>query len=193
METAQVTLLYYYSLFDRRCRPVSSVLCSATSTSAYHPVYYEEDGIKLVPMAQIFHSQRNLALVVNPGMTSLYLVSSMLHHTLHRLSCKCSGSSFQQFSEWLALTRTSIVSGCWLSDPLNNYFGRRGTIFFSSIFCLFPVIGSGLSQSWEQLFVTRILLGIGMGSKASTVPIFAAENSPALIRGSLVMSKSLSS
>ena len=46
-----------------------------------------------------------------------------------------------------------------------------------------------MAQSWEQLLVTRLLLGIGMGAKASVVPIFAAENSPALIRGSLVMSR----
>ena len=81
-----------------------------------------------------------------------------------------------------------LVSGCWLSDPLNNYFGRRGTIFFSAIFCLVSVLGSAVSQNWPQLFVTRLLLGIGMGSKASTVPIFAAENCPASIRGGLVMS-----
>jgi hypothetical protein len=31
-------------------------------------------------------------------------------------------------------------------------------------------------------------MGIGMGAKASTVPIYAAENSPASIRGALVMS-----
>jgi hypothetical protein len=30
-------------------------------------------------------------------------------------------------------------------------------------------------------------MGIGMGAKASTVPIYAAENSPASIRGALVM------
>ncbi|KAH8119192.1 hypothetical protein DFH11DRAFT_1722739 [Phellopilus nigrolimitatus] len=77
--------------------------------------------------------------------------------------------------------------GCWVSDPLNNYLGRRGTIFISAVFCLVSVIGSGFTKSWEQLFVTRLLLGIGMGAKASTVPIYAAENSPALIRGSLVM------
>ena len=80
-------------------------------------------------------------------------------------------------------------SGAWLSDPLNNYIGRRGTIFFSAVFCFLPVIGGAVTQTWEQLFITRLLLGIGMGSKASTVPIFAAENSPALIRGSLVMSE----
>jgi len=31
-------------------------------------------------------------------------------------------------------------------------------------------------------------MGIGMGLKGSSVPIFAAENSPARIRGALVMS-----
>lgn len=78
--------------------------------------------------------------------------------------------------------------GCWFSDPLNYWFGRRVIIFISAIFCLLPVIGSAVSQNWEQLFVTRILMGIGMGTKASTVPVFAAENSPANIRGGLVMS-----
>lgn len=78
--------------------------------------------------------------------------------------------------------------GCWLSDPLNNYYGRRGTIFFAAIFCIFSVIGSAFTQNWQQLFVCRILLGIGWGAKASVVPVFAAENSPAYIRGGLVMS-----
>lgn len=56
-----------------------------------------------------------------------------------------------------------LCSGCWLSDPLNHYFGRRGTIFFSAIFCFLSVIGSAFTQTWEQLFVTRLLLGVGMG------------------------------
>ncbi|KAK6513518.1 hypothetical protein TWF281_005141 [Arthrobotrys megalospora] len=81
----------------------------------------------------------------------------------------------------------SAFIGCWLSDPLNNLFGRRGTIFFSANFCLWPAIGSGFTHTWWELFICRILLGIGMGSKGSTVPVFAAENSPASIRGSLVM------
>lgn len=75
-----------------------------------------------------------------------------------------------------------------MSDPLNNYIGRRGTIFFSAVFCFLTVIGSAVTQTWEQLFVTRLLLGIGMGTKASTIPIYAAENCPASIRGGLVMS-----
>jgi MFS family permease len=78
--------------------------------------------------------------------------------------------------------------GCWLCDPFNFYLGRRLTIFVSAIFCLFPVIGSALSQTWEQHLVTRLLMGIGMGLKASTVPVFAAESAPPNNRGALVMS-----
>ncbi|KAI1353233.1 sugar transporter-domain-containing protein [Xylaria sp. FL0043] len=81
----------------------------------------------------------------------------------------------------------SAIIGCWLSDPLNGYFGRRGTIFISAIFCLITPIGGAVTQNWQQLLATRLLLGIGMGIKASTVPIFAAENSPASIRGALTM------
>ncbi|KAF2257798.1 hypothetical protein CC78DRAFT_549621 [Lojkania enalia] len=82
----------------------------------------------------------------------------------------------------------SAFLGCWLSDPCNYYCGRRGTIFISAIFCLLTPIGGALCQTWEQLFITRLLMGVGMGLKGSTVPIFAAENSPAQIRGALVMS-----
>ena len=77
--------------------------------------------------------------------------------------------------------------GCWLSHPLNHRLGRRGTIFFAAWFCLLSVLGSSVCQNWRQLFISRLLLGVGMGAKASTIPVLAAENSPAAIRGSLVM------
>lgn len=83
---------------------------------------------------------------------------------------------------------SASMIGVWFCDPLNAWLGRRITIFASAILCLFPVIGSALSQNWVQLLVTRILMGLGMGLKASTVPVFAAETAPANIRGALVMS-----
>ncbi|KAF8152368.1 sugar transporter [Crassisporium funariophilum] len=82
----------------------------------------------------------------------------------------------------------SCLVGCWLTDPLNHFFGRRGTLFWCGIFCTISVIGQGLAQTWQQLFVCRLLLGLGMGPKATTSPVFAAENVPANIRGGLVMS-----
>lgn len=82
----------------------------------------------------------------------------------------------------------SALLGCWLSDPVNNLIGRRGVIFVSAHFCLWPVIGSALCNTWPQQLACRLLMGIGMGIKASTVPVYAAENAPASVRGALVMS-----
>ncbi|KAJ9613140.1 hypothetical protein H2200_003081 [Cladophialophora chaetospira] len=79
----------------------------------------------------------------------------------------------------------SAFLGCWLSDPVNFYFGRRGTIFTSAIFLIATPLGGAFARNWEQLLATRILMGIGMGLKGATTPVFAAENSPAAIRGAL--------
>jgi len=79
-------------------------------------------------------------------------------------------------------------SGCWISDAVNNYLGRRGAIFTAGVICLATPIGGAFTRSWPQLLATRIVMGIGMGLKGASVPIFAAENSPARIRGALVMS-----
>jgi len=81
----------------------------------------------------------------------------------------------------------SAFLGCWLSDPINNYLGRRGCIFICAVVLIVTPICSAVTQNWQQLFVVRLILGFGMGAKGSTVPVFAAENSPAQIRGALVM------
>ncbi|KAK9237059.1 hypothetical protein V1525DRAFT_361597 [Lipomyces kononenkoae] len=81
-----------------------------------------------------------------------------------------------------------MVFAAWLSDPLNNILSRRGTIFLAAIFSLCAPIGTGLSQHWGQIVANRILLGIGMGLKEVTVPVYSAEVAPPNIRGGLVMS-----
>jgi MFS family permease len=66
--------------------------------------------------------------------------------------------------------------------------GRKGTIFIAAVFSLLAPIGSALTQTWGQLVACRVLLGIGMGLKEVTVPVYSAENAPTNIRGGLVMS-----
>lgn len=97
-------------------------------------------------------------------------------------------------NNWLVgLVNSAIyIAAClfsvWLSDPINYLLGRRGTLFLAGIFCVLAPIGSACTQTWHQLFICRLLLGIGVGLKETTAPVFAAENSPAAIRGALVMS-----
>jgi MFS family permease len=89
---------------------------------------------------------------------------------------------------FLGYSYRSPCSAAWISDPLNNILARRGTIFLAAIFSVLAPIGMAVSQHWGQLVATRVLLGIGMGLKEVTVPVFSAEVAPTNIRGGLVMS-----
>ncbi|KAL0956130.1 hypothetical protein HGRIS_002296 [Hohenbuehelia grisea] len=79
------------------------------------------------------------------------------------------------------------VLGCWLTEPLNRWFGRRGTIFITATFSFLTCIWQGVTNSWPHLFAARFVLGLGIGPKSSTVPVYAAECAPPAIRGALVM------
>lgn len=76
---------------------------------------------------------------------------------------------------------------CWLTHPLNKWLGRRGTIFLTAFISFAACIWQGVTNSWQHLFVARFVLGFGIGPKSSTVPVYAAECAPPVIRGALVM------
>lgn len=80
-----------------------------------------------------------------------------------------------------------FVLACWLTAPLNHYFGRRGTIWISCFIAGAASIWEAFTYSWPQLFAARFVLGLGIGPKSSTAPVYTAECSPAPIRGALVM------
>jgi len=48
------------------------------------------------------------------------------------------------------------------------------------------ILGSATQEAW-QFALTRVLLGFGMGCKASVVPVFAAEIAPPHLRGKLTI------
>ncbi|PHH93298.1 hypothetical protein CDD83_7997 [Cordyceps sp. RAO-2017] len=79
------------------------------------------------------------------------------------------------------------VVACWINEPLNRLLGRRGTIFVSCAIAAAASVWEGVANSWVNLFLARFVLGFGIGPKSSTVPVYAAECSPAPIRGALVM------
>ncbi|KAL4942533.1 major facilitator superfamily domain-containing protein [Aspergillus oleicola] len=78
--------------------------------------------------------------------------------------------------------------GTWLSDPLQEgRFGRRPALLISGILCTAFVLGTSRCANWKQLLVCRLLLGIGVGAKASIAPVFAAEAAIDHLRGRLLM------
>lgn len=74
-----------------------------------------------------------------------------------------------------------------LTQPLNKLLGRRGTIFFACIFSILSCLAQAFSKNWRMMVAFRILLGLGIGPKSATIPIYASECAPANIRGALVM------
>lgn len=72
--------------------------------------------------------------------------------------------------------RALFCSGCWISDPLNYYLGRRGTIFVAALILIATPIASGFTHTWQTLFVIRLILGIGMGAKGGHIKVFLQEN-----------------
>ncbi|KAI9150476.1 MFS transporter [Paramyrothecium foliicola] len=82
---------------------------------------------------------------------------------------------------------TAGLIGAFIVDPLNHYFARRGEIFITACCLTATPIGSGFAKSWQGLFAARFVMGIGIGAKNATVPIYSAEMAPHRIRGALVM------
>ncbi|KAF7560368.1 hypothetical protein G7046_g3784 [Stylonectria norvegica] len=82
---------------------------------------------------------------------------------------------------------SAAVMGCWLNAPLNHYLGRRGTIAISCFIAFTANIWQACSPSWISLIIARFVLGLAVGAKSSTTPIYAAECAPSNIRGALTM------
>ncbi|KAI9695282.1 MAG: hypothetical protein M1820_008744 [Bogoriella megaspora] len=97
--------------------------------------------------------------------------------------------------EWVfnAINAAIYFSACsigvWLSDILNDKFwGRRGALMTAGTCTFVASVWSGYCRTWPELFVARLLLGVGYGAKASVVTIFEAEVAPGARRGRLLVS-----
>lgn len=77
--------------------------------------------------------------------------------------------------------------GCWLTIPLNDWWGRKGTIIFACIVSAATCIWQSCTSTWWHMLIARFFLGIGIGPKSATSPMYAAECSPPSVRGALVM------
>ncbi|KAK2803435.1 hypothetical protein FQN51_003542 [Onygenales sp. PD_10] len=78
--------------------------------------------------------------------------------------------------------------GAWLSDPLQETrMGRRLALFLAALFSVACSIWSYRCNDWKELMACRIVLGLGIGTKASVAPVFAAEAAVDHLRGRVLM------
>ncbi|EED20156.1 MFS sugar transporter, putative [Talaromyces stipitatus ATCC 10500] len=136
----------------------------------------------LVIMCSLAAAVQGMDETVNNGAQAIYLKNL-------GIESKFSGKQLNDITGLIvgAPYLCCAIIGCWLTEPMNRFFARRGTIFISCFFAAVCSIWEGVANSWVNLFIARFFLGLGIGPKSSTVPIYAAECSPAPIRGALVM------
>ncbi|KAI2464056.1 hypothetical protein F4781DRAFT_92741 [Annulohypoxylon bovei var. microspora] len=77
--------------------------------------------------------------------------------------------------------------GCWLSLPINDWFGRRGAMAIAAFLIFASSLGAAWCLKWQNLLLIRMVNGIGMGLKAVSTPILASETAVGFWRGSAIL------
>lgn len=77
------------------------------------------------------------------------------------------------------------VLGSAIIGPMSDKYGRRRLILLSSIIFFLGAIGSAFSPNFGALILSRIVLGMAVGSSSALIPTYLAELSPAKKRGSM--------
>ncbi|KAL9595177.1 MAG: hypothetical protein Q9219_006600 [cf. Caloplaca sp. 3 TL-2023] len=83
---------------------------------------------------------------------------------------------------------SAAILGSYLSDPLSEYIGRRRALFVAGLCSLASSVAGSRVTSWQALIGTRVILGLGIGGKASIVPVLLSEMVPSSKRGRLLVS-----
>lgn len=81
----------------------------------------------------------------------------------------------------------SALLGCWTNPILNKIGGRRFTIFISCFVSVVTGFWMAAADSFVNLLIARFALGMAVGAKSSTTPVYSAECTPKNIRGALTM------
>lgn len=109
----------------------------------------------LVVMCSLAAAVQGMDETVNNGAQALYL--------------KELGVTTDRFSPDMVDSLTGIIVGapylcccligCWVNEPCNRIFARRGTIFISCLIAALASIWEGVANSWVNLFLARFVLG----------------------------------
>lgn len=78
------------------------------------------------------------------------------------------------------------AGGALIGGRLADKLGRRGTLLVCSVLFLVGAISCALAPNVPLMILARVILGLGVGAAAVTVPLYLAEMAPANRRGRMV-------
>ncbi|XP_059650264.1 uncharacterized protein LOC132296032 [Cornus florida] len=93
------------------------------------------------------------------------------------------GLSTAEYSVFSSILTIGGILGAALSGRIADFFGRKGAMWFSEIFCLMGWLAILFSEDAVWLDIGRLVLGYGIGLLSYVVPVYIVEISPKNRRG----------
>ncbi|GJQ10503.1 hypothetical protein GpartN1_g2294.t1 [Galdieria partita] len=85
---------------------------------------------------------------------------------------------------WISSGATwGSVLGSALATPISFVVGRRTVLLISSVTYIVGVVIATSTKTWGQLLAGRLIMGVGIGTEAMTIPIYISEVVPRSHRG----------
>ncbi len=78
------------------------------------------------------------------------------------------------------------IIGAFIGGKITDRIGRRKVLLWSGAIFAVGALWSGFAQSVASLCLSRLFLGVAIGTSSFAVPLYIAEISPTRIRGTLV-------
>ncbi|KAF9629096.1 Sugar/inositol transporter [Lasiodiplodia theobromae] len=85
-----------------------------------------------------------------------------------------------------ALCAAGGLCGAVIAGTTADKYGRRPAIWFASVLFTIGAVIQASSYTISQMSVGRFLVGLGVGSASTVVPLYIAEISPARFRGRMI-------
>ncbi|KAK1428271.1 hypothetical protein QVD17_17101 [Tagetes erecta] len=101
------------------------------------------------------------------------------------------GLTIAQYSLFGSILTFGAMIGAVTSGPMADFFGRKGAMRISSIFCIGGWLAIYLAEGPVPLDTGRLATGYGMGVFSYVVPVFIAEIAPKQLRGLLTAANQL--
>ena len=99
--------------------------------------------------------------------------------------------TFELSSEWIeiivSVTIAAAAVAALIGGPLSDLIGRKPVLLIASVVFTAGAIFMGVAWHPYILVIGRVIIGLGIGLAAMSVPMYIAELAPAEMRGKLVV------
>ncbi|CAH8251632.1 unnamed protein product [Arabidopsis lyrata] len=101
------------------------------------------------------------------------------------------GLSVAQYSMFGSIMTFGGMIGAIFSGKVADLMGRKGTMWFAQIFCIFGWLAVAFANDSMWLDIGRLSTGFAVGLLSYVIPVYIAEITPKHVRGAFVFANQL--